>query len=329
MNLDLKKITESIKKLEKKHGKGVVMDLSSDKSFVQDIKFEKTGIFSLDEMLGGGIPQGRVIELYGQESSGKTSLATQIAAQFQKNGKTVAFLDLEHAFAPKYAEALGIDLSPEKFLFSQPDWGEQALDIIENWVNLGVELIIVDSVANMVPKCEVEGKAGDAVVGKVARLMSQAMRRLSGPVSKNKATILFINQIRQNIGGGPYANPNVTPGGNALKFWASMRIQVARRTSLKIGEKVIGIKILAKTVKNKVSRPFRQAEFDFFFEGGFQLEADILESAVRNKIIKLKGRTYSFGEEIIGTSKGEAVEILKTDKILLDKITNQLNLKKC
>lgn len=326
MTIDLKAIQASIKKLEKKHGKGVVMDLS-DSSTVKGVDFQSTGICSLDSILGGGVPMGRVMELFGQESSGKTTLAIHIAAQFQKAGMTVAYLDLEHAFEPARAQELGLELDPSKLLFSQPDWGEQALDIIDEWIRAGVSLIIVDSVANMAPKAEYEGQAGDAVIGKVARLMSQAMRRLSGVVSKHKASIIFINQIRQNIGGGPYANPNVTPGGNALKFWASVRIQIARKAKLKPSttEDCIGIKIIAKTLKNKVATPFQETEFDLLFNGGIQVEADVLDLAVKKKVLSLSGRTYSFGETILGTSKGSAVETLKADPKLKEEILKEIN----
>jgi len=342
--IDIKKIQDSIKKLEKKHGKGVVMDLNDKTGTMKGVDFGSTGICSLDRILGGGLPEGRVVELFGQESSGKTTLAIHIAAQFQKQGKVVAYLDLEHAFEPIRAKEMGLDVSPEKFLFCQPDWGEQALDIIDELVRAGVKLIVVDSVANMAPKAEFEGQAGDAVIGKVARLMSQAMRRLSGVVSKHKATILFINQVRQNIGGGPYANPNVTPGGNALKFWSSIRIQVGRKAKLKpsTGTDYIGIKINAKTVKNKVAMPYQETDFDLLFDGGIQIEADILDTAVKTKVLRLTGRTYAlkkftdngdgtFSDFVLGTSKGAAVEALKCDpdlvKTLFDKINANENTK--
>ncbi len=325
MTLDIKKIQESIKKLEKKHGKGVVVDLDTDES-AKGVSFYTTGIHSLDKILGGGLPTGRVVELYGMESSGKTTLAVHIAASFQKKDKVVAYLDLEHCFDPVYAQKLGLDISHEKLLFSQPDWGEQALDIIEAWVRVGVSLIVVDSVANLVPKEEYEGQAGDAIVGKVARLMSQAMRRLAGVVSEHKACILFINQVRQNIGGGPYANPNVTPGGNALKFWSSVRIQVARKAKLKpsTGTEFIGVKLIAKTVKNKVAAPYQETEFDLLFDGGIQVEADLLDLAVKQDIVKLSGRTYSFNDVVIGTSKGAAIETLIADQKLKDELLKVL-----
>jgi len=322
---DIKKIQDCIKKLEKKYDKGVVMDLT-DNSAIKGVEFQSTGICSLDRILGGGIPLGRVVELFGMESSGKTSLAIQIASQFQKAGKTVAYLDLEHAFDPARAIELGLDLEPDKLLFSQPDWGEQALDIIDEWIRAGVSLIVVDSVANMAPKAEYEGQAGDAVIGKVARLMSQAMRRLSGVVSKHKSSILFVNQIRQNIGAGPYANPNTTPGGNALKFWASVRMQVARKAKLKpsSGTEYIGIKIIAKTLKNKVATPFQETEIDLLFESGFLIEGDILETAVKEKIVKCSGRTYTYGEIILGSSKGSAVDALVNDEKLKEEILNKI-----
>ena len=326
MSLDIKKIQDSIKKLEKKHGKGVVVDLDTEES-AKGVAFFSTGVHSLDKILGGGLPTGRVVELYGMESSGKTTLAIHIAATFQKQGMAVAYLDLEHAFDPIYAQQLGIDIDHDKFLFSQPDWGEQALDIIDEWVRAGVSLIIVDSVANMVPKAEYEGQAGDAVIGKVARLMSQAMRRLSGVVSKHKACILFINQVRQNIGGGPYANPNVTPGGNALKFWASVRIQIARKSKLKpsTGTEYIGVKLIAKTVKNKVAAPFQETEFDLLFDGGLQTEADLLDLGVKQKAVKLSGRTYTFNDNVLGTSKGAAVDAIKQDEKLKDELLKSIN----
>ena len=293
-----KALQTAIAKIEKDYGKGTIMRLGDDISV--NVEALSTGSLSLDLALGiGGVPKGRIIEIYGPEASGKTTLALHIVASAQKNGGDAAYIDVEHALEPAYARALGVDI--DSLLISQPDTGEQALDITESLVRSGaIDVIVVDSVAALIPRAELEGEVGDTVVGMLARLMSQAMRRLAGAISKNNCTVIFINQLRQKIG-VMYGNPETTPGGLALKYYASVRIDVRRIETLKANGEMIGNRTRAKVVKNKVAPPFREAEFDIMYGEGISRVGEIIDLGVKLEIIDKAGAWFTVdGQRIQG-----------------------------
>ena len=285
-----KALDEAIKRIERDYGKGTIMRLGDD--LPVNVEALSTGSLTLDLALGiGGVPRGRIVEIYGPEASGKTTLALHIAASAQKSGGEAAYIDVEHALEPAYARALGVDI--DSLLISQPDTGEQALDIAESLVRSGaVDVVVVDSVAALIPRTELEGEIGDSVVGVLARLMSQAMRRLAGAISKNNCTVIFINQLRQKIG-VMYGNPETTPGGLALKYYASVRIDVRRVESLKAGGEIIGNHTRAKVVKNKVAPPFREAEFDIMYGEGISRIGEIVDLGVKLELIDKGGAWFT------------------------------------
>ena len=292
-----KALDEAIKRIERDYGKGTIMRLGDD--LPVNVEALSTGSLTLDLALGiGGVPRGRIVEIYGPEASGKTTLALHIAASAQKSGGEAAYIDVEHALEPAYARALGVDI--DSLLISQPDTGEQALDIAESLVRSGaVDVVVVDSVAALIPRTELEGEIGDSVVGVLARLMSQAMRRLAGAISKNNCTVIFINQLRQKIG-VMYGNPETTPGGLALKYYASVRIDVRRVESLKAGGEIIGNHTRAKVVKNKVAPPFREAEFDIMYGEGISRIGEIVDLGVKLEIIDKGGAWFTVEGHFFG-----------------------------
>ncbi len=298
-NSDRKKALETaIAKIEKDYGKGTIMRLGDDISV--NVEALSTGSLSLDLALGiGGIPRGRIVEIYGPEASGKTTLALHAVASAQKSGGDAAYIDVEHALEPAYARALGVDI--DSLLISQPDTGEQALDIAESLVRSGaVDVVVIDSVAALIPRVELEGEVGDTVVGALARLMSQAMRRLAGAISKNNCTVIFINQLRQKIG-VMYGNPETTPGGLALKYYASVRIDVRRIETLKVNGEMVGNRTRAKVVKNKVAPPFREAEFDIMYGEGISKIGEIIDLGVKLELIDKAGAWFTVaGQRIQG-----------------------------
>ena len=313
-----KSLDLAIKQIDKAFGKGTLMRLG-DKE-IAPIDAISTGSIGLDLALGiGGIPEGRVIEIYGPESSGKTTLALQITAEKQKKGGVCAFIDAEHALDVVYAKNLGVDI--DNLLVSQPDYGEQALDIVETLARSGaVDLIVVDSVAALTPKSEIEGEMTDQNVGVQARLMSKALRKLTGVLSKMHCSVIFINQIRMKIGTMGYGSPETTTGGNALKFYASVRIDVRRSASLKQGETQIGNRVKAKVIKNKVAPPFRQAEFDIMFGEGISKEGELIDYGVKLDIIDKSGAWFSYGDMKLGQGRENAKQKLKEDKALAAEI---------
>lgn len=296
-NPDKKKALETaIAKIERDYGKGTIMRLGDD--IPVNVEALSTGSLSLDLALGiGGVPRGRIVEIYGPEASGKTTLALHVVASAQKGGGEAAYIDVEHALEPAYARALGVDI--DSLLISQPDTGEQALDITESLVRSGaVDVVVVDSVAALIPRSELEGEIGDSVVGVLARLMSQAMRRLAGAISKNNCTVIFINQLRQKIG-VMYGNPETTPGGLALKYYASVRIDVRRVETLKVNGEMIGNHTRAKVVKNKVAPPFKEAEFDIMYGEGISRVGEIVDLGVKLEIIDKAGAWFTVGDQRI------------------------------
>lgn len=314
-----KAIELALKQIDKAFGKGALVRLG-DKQ-VEKIDSISTGSLGLDMALGiGGVPKGRIIEIYGPESSGKTTLSLQIVAECQKNGGICAFIDAEHALDVYYAKNLGVDT--ENLLVSQPDTGEQALEILETLTRSGaVDLVVIDSVAALTPKAEIEGDMGDQHVGLQARLMSHALRKITGILHKMNTTLIFINQIRMKIGVMGYGSPETTTGGNALKFYASVRIDVRRIATLKQNEQQIGNRTKAKVVKNKVAPPFREAEFDIMFGEGISREGEIIDYGIKLDIIDKSGAWLSYNDKKLGQGRENAKMLLKEDKALAEEIT--------
>ncbi len=312
----------TIKQLDKTFGKGTLVRLGE--KVIEPIESISTGSLGLDIALGiGGVPKGRVIEIYGPESSGKTTLALQITAEAQKKGGICAFVDAEHALDVKYAQNLGVDT--DNLLVSQPDYGEQALDIVESIARSGaVDLIVVDSVAALTPKSEIDGDMGDTHVGLQARLMSQALRKLTGILHKMNTTVIFINQIRMKIGMMGYGSPETTTGGNALKFYASVRLDIRRIATLKQAEESIGNRVKAKVVKNKVAPPFKIAEFDIMFGEGISKEGELVDYGVKLDIIDKSGSWFSYKDIKLGQGREKVKAYLKEDKELAATIENEL-----
>jgi recombination protein RecA len=312
---------EAISQIRSKFGDGSIMRLGDAKKM--QVASIPTGCLSLDLALGiGGVPRGRVIEIYGPESSGKTTLAQHIIAEVQKIGGLAAFVDAEHALDPAYAEKIGVKIND--MLISQPDTGEQALDIVETLVRSGaVDVIVVDSVAALVPKAEIEGEMGDSHMGLQARLMSQALRKLTGIVSKTKTCVIFINQIRMKIG-VVFGNPETTTGGTALKFYASQRIEVRRSAQLKKDDKVIGNQVNVKIVKNKVAPPFRTTQFEIMYNEGISISGDMLDTGVLHGVINKNGNSYVFGEHKLGVGRETAKSFLRENPKLMKQIREQV-----
>ncbi len=305
-----KALETALGQIEKQFGKGAVMKLGNNEAMHVDAI--STGSLSLDIALGiGGLPRGRIIEIYGPESSGKTTLALHCIAEGQKNGGNAAFIDVEHALDPIYASNLGVDV--DSLLVSQPDTGEQALEITESLVRSGaIDVIVVDSVAALVPRAEIEGEMGDSHVGLQARLMSQALRKLAGAISKSNCVAIFINQLREKVG-VMFGNPEVTPGGRALKFYSSVRIDIRRIETLKVNGEMIGSRTRAKVVKNKIAPPFREAEFDVIYGKGISHEGEVLDLAVKLDIIQKSGSWFAYNDKKIGQGRDNAKEYLKND----------------
>src|SRR5881394_3305923 len=308
----------ALSQIEKQFGKGSIMRLGSKEAIVP-ISVISTGAISFDAALGvGGFPRGRVIEIFGPESSGKTTIALQVVAEAQKHGGMAAFVDAEHALDPIYARKLGVDV--DNLLVSQPDYGEQALEITETLVRSGaIDVLVVDSVAALVPKAELEGEMGDSHMGLQARLMSQALRKLTGIVSKSRTCLIFINQIREKIG-VLFGNPETTTGGRALKFYASVRIDIRRIAAIKEGDVVTGSRTKVKIVKNKVAAPFRESEFDIMYGEGISKEGDLLDIAANNNILEKSGAWFSYKGERIGQGRENARAFLKENKDVLAKL---------
>ena len=318
-----KTLTEVINSINKDLGKGSVRTFN-DSDIELDIDFIPTGSINLDLALGiGGYPKGRIIEIYGQESSGKTTLTLHAIAEEQNKGGTAAFIDAEHSFDPTYAESLGVDL--EKLIISQPDNGEQALEIADRLSRSGkVSLIIIDSVAALTPKAEIEGEMGDSKMGLHARLMSQALRKMNGSLYKNKCTIIFINQLRDKIG-VMFGNPETTTGGNALKFYASVRLDIRKQSQpIKDGDEAIGSRVKVKVVKNKVAPPFKTAEFDIIYGEGISMVSELIDIAVQKEIIKKAGSWYSYNETKLGQGKDAVKLILKDNPEIVEEIKKQI-----
>jgi len=317
-----KALDVALSQIEKQFGKGSIMRLGQ-KGAILPIDAIPTGAVSLDFALGvGGVPRGRVIEIFGPESSGKTTLALQVIAQAQILGGMAAFVDAEHALDAAYAQKLGVDVG--NLLVSQPDNGEQALEIVEVLVRSGgVDVVVVDSVAALVPRAEIEGEMGEAQMGLQARLMSQALRKLTGVVSKSKTCLIFINQLREKIG-VMFGSPETTTGGRALKFYSSVRLDIRRIASIKDGEAVIGGRVRVKVVKNKVAPPFREAEFDILYGEGISKEGDLLDLAVEHRIVEKSGTWFSFGNERLGQGRENAKQFLRENRDLCKKLEDRV-----
>jgi len=319
-----KVITDVVEQIKDKFGEGVIMTLGDVKKV--DVESIPTGSVSLDIALGiGGIPRGRVIEVYGPESSGKTTLTLHVVANAQKAGGVAAFIDAEHALDPEYAKKIGVNI--KDLLISQPDNGEQALDIVETLVNSGsISIIVVDSVAALVPRAEIEGEMGDQHIGRQARLMSQALRKLTAIVAKSNCTVIFINQIRMKIG-VMFGNPETTTGGNALKFYSSVRIEVRRSAQIKKGEDIVGNRVKVKIVKNKVAPPFKTTEFDIMYNEGISASGDALDTGVKYEVIEKKGNSYSFGEIKLGVGREAVKQTIKDDAKLMKEVVKAINIR--
>lgn len=310
----------ALETIEKQFGKGSIMKLGeAHKTAVETVP---TGSLSLDIALGGGIPKGRIVEIYGPESSGKTTVTLHAIAEMQKAGGTAAFIDAEHALDPAYAKRLGVDT--DNLLISQPDNGEQALEITETLVRSNaVDLIVVDSVAALVPRAEIEGDMGDSHMGLQARLMSQALRKLTGVINRSNTTVIFINQIRMKIG-VMFGNPETTTGGNALKFYASVRMDIRRISQIKQGEEIIGNRTRVKVVKNKIAPPFRQAEFDIMYNKGISKSGDVLDLAVEKGIIEKSGAWFAYGGENVAQGRESAKEYLEANPKVLEEVAKKV-----
>ena len=317
-----KALAAALAQIEKQFGKGSVMRMD-DSEVIQDIQSVSTGSFGLDIALGiGGLPRGRVVEIYGPESSGKTSLTLSVIAQMQKLGGVAAFIDAEHALDPQYAAKLGV-VVPD-LLISQPDTGEQALEIADMLVRSGsVDIVVIDSVAALTPRAEIEGEMGDSHMGLQARLMSQALRKLTGNIKKTNTLVIFINQIRMKIG-VMFGNPETTTGGNALKFYASVRLDIRRIGAIKKGDEVVGAETRVKVVKNKVAPPFRQAEFDVLYGEGISREGEIIEIGAQLNFVEKAGSWYSYNGEKIGQGKDNAREFLKENPKIAQEIEDKI-----
>jgi recombination protein RecA len=317
-----KALQAALAQIEKQFGKGTIMRLG-DGEALDDIQVVSTGSLGLDIALGvGGLPRGRVVEIYGPESSGKTTLTLQVISEMQKEGGTCAFIDAEHALDVQYAQKLGVNL--QELLISQPDTGEQALEIVDALVRSGsVDLIVIDSVAALTPKAELEGEMGDSLPGLQARLMSQALRKLTATIKKTNCMVIFINQIRMKIG-VMFGNPETTTGGNALKFYASVRLDIRRTGNIKKGEEVIGSETKVKVVKNKVSPPFKTAEFDILYGEGISREGEIVDMGVLHRIVDKSGAWYAYNGEKIGQGKDNAREFLRENADLAREIENRI-----
>ena len=317
-----KALAAALSQIEKQFGKGSIMRMGENE-VAPDIQVVSTGSLGLDLALGvGGLPRGRVVEIYGPESSGKTTLTLQVIAEMQKIGGTCAFVDAEHALDTQYAQKLGVDLS--ELLISQPDTGEQALEIVDALVRSGsVDLIVVDSVAALTPKAEIEGEMGDSLPGLQARLMSQALRKLTGNINRTNTLVIFINQIRMKIG-VMFGNPETTTGGNALKFYSSVRLDIRRVGSIKKGEEVTGSETKVKVVKNKVAPPFKAANFDILYGEGISREGEIVDLGSEADIVEKSGAWYSYGGERIGQGKDNAREFLRQNPDIAIEIENKL-----
>jgi len=317
-----KALQAALAQIEKQFGKGSIMRLGEGE-VIEDIQVVSTGSLGLDIALGvGGLPRGRVVEIYGPESSGKTTLTLQVIAEMQKVGGTAAFIDAEHALDIQYAQKLGVNL--QELLISQPDTGEQALEIVDALVRSGsIDLIVIDSVAALTPKAELEGEMGDSLPGLQARLMSQALRKLTGTIKKTNTMVIFINQIRMKIG-VMFGNPETTTGGNALKFYASVRLDIRRTGNIKKAEEVIGSETKVKVVKNKVASPFKTAEFDILYGEGISREGEIIDMGVANRILEKSGAWYAYNGEKIGQGKDNAREFLRENPEVAREIENKV-----
>jgi len=317
-----KALQAALAQIEKQFGKGSIMRLA-DGEKIEDIQVVSTGSLGLDIALGvGGLPRGRVVEIYGPESSGKTTLTLQVIAEMQHEGGTCAFIDAEHALDPQYAQKLGVNL--QELLISQPDTGEQALEIVDALVRSGsVDLVVIDSVAALTPKAELEGEMGDSLPGLQARLMSQALRKLTATIKKTNCMVIFINQIRMKIG-VMFGNPETTTGGNALKFYASVRLDIRRIGSIKKGDEVIGSETKVKVVKNKVAPPFKTAEFDILYGEGISREGEIVDMGVNARVVEKSGAWYAYNGEKIGQGKDNAREFLKENPDIAHEIENKV-----
>jgi recombination protein RecA len=310
----------ALESIEKQFGKGSIMKLGDNQHIA--VETTSSGALSLDIALGGGIPKGRVIEIYGPESSGKTTLSLHAIAEVQRSGGTAAFIDAEHALDPSYAKRIGVDV--DNLLLSQPDNGEQALEIVETLVRSNaVDLIVVDSVAALVPRAEIEGEMGDSLPGLQARLMSQALRKLTGIISRSKGSVIFINQIRMKIG-VMFGNPETTTGGNALKFYSSIRMDIRRIGQIKQGEDIIGNRVRVKIVKNKVAPPFKQAEFDIMYNQGISYIGDALDIASNENIIEKSGAWYAYNEQKIGQGRPAAVTYLSENPKIFKEVVDKV-----
>jgi recombination protein RecA len=317
-----KALTAALAQIEKQFGKGSIMRLGAAE-VAQDIESVSTGSLGLDIALGiGGLPRGRVVEIYGPESSGKTTLTLQVVAEMQKLGGSAAFIDAEHALDPQYAQKLGVNV--QDLLISQPDTGEQALEIADMLVRSGgIDVVVIDSVAALVPRAEIEGEMGDQLPGLQARLMSQALRKLTANIKRTNTLVIFINQIRMKIG-VMFGNPETTTGGNALKFYASVRLDIRRTGSIKKGEEVIGSETKVKVVKNKVAPPFKQAEFDILYGEGISRQGEIIELGVVHRIVEKSGAWYAYNGEKIGQGKDNAREYLRDHPDQAREIENRI-----